>query len=894
MLSASLINVSSRPATAPVAGEQSNSPTGPPEDDEDIVPDDVDDDDDEVVVVVVVVGEPLLELAPPAAVDVVVASSSQAASSAVAATKVNVSKERGFMPGTLRAAPMGHKRSRVRSCSVGGSPTASSDMTEPSWKSHLGARIPEAMGREIDIFETQIELRKRGKIEEKLFAETRLRRGAYGQRYDNGERHDGVETKLLQYPSGELTKGPVTLWDAPGMQRIKLPYGRITAEQMEVMAECAEEYSDNVLHITTRQDVQLHFVHIDDTPDMMRRLASSGITTREACGNSVRNVTACEYAGVCNDQAFDVTPYAHAATYFLLGHDDTQDFGRKFKIAFSGCSDHPCGLTNFHDAGLIAKTRVVDGEVKRGFTLVIGGGLGSVPHPAKTFDEFVPEEELLPTLQAISRVFAKTGERENRARARFKFVVKKLGIDEVNRLIREERAKLRPDPRWTAYIADVRAKTEGATRPGAPLASAPPGTALAKWSRSNLRAQAQEGYFVATATLPLGDMTSDQARALATIARDLGCGSMQATVEQNVCLRWISGADVPELFRRLEAIGLAEPGAGTITDMVSCPGTDTCKLGISSSRGLAGELRKRLTLIDDKLDDATRGLHVKMSGCFNACGQHHAADIGFLGVSRNINGRRVPHFQVVVGGEWTRNAATFGLAIGAIPSKRVPEMLTNLTERFAKERTEGETFQAFIQRIGKKAVRAMVDAVSSVPAYEADKSFYSDWGDPREYSIGDMGVGECAGEVVPYVQMALASSDREVFEAQLAMDQKDFAQAASRALAAMTNAARALVRETFPNISDERDEIVREFKARLVEPKIFHDPFAGAKFAQYFLRAAAREDALHESTADGAHQLIEEAQLFVDASHQCWERMVQAAQPVAPTPAQPATEGAAS
>ncbi|MFO0618154.1 MAG: nitrite/sulfite reductase [Polyangiaceae bacterium] len=764
-------------------------------------------------------------------------------------------------------------------------------MTETSWKAHLGARVPDAIGREIDIFETQIELRKRGKIEEKLFAETRLRRGAYGQRYDNGERHDGVETRLLAYPSGELTKGPVTLWDAPGMQRIKLPYGRITAEQMEAMAECAEEYSDNVLHITTRQDVQLHFVHIDDTPDLMRRLAAVGITTREACGNSVRNVTACEYAGVCTDQAFDVTPYAHAATYFLLGHDDTQDFGRKFKIAFSGCTDHPCGLTNFHDAGLIAKVRPkaggAEGEVERGFTLVIGGGLGSVPHPAKVFDEFVSEEELLPTLQAISRVFARTGERENRARARFKFVLKKMGIDEVNRMIREEREKLRPDPRWTAYLADVRRSAEGASRPSGALADAPAQSALAKWQRSNLRKQAQDGYFVATVTLPLGDMTSDQARALATIARDLGCGVLQATVEQNVCLRWISGADVPELHRRLAEIGLAEPGAGTITDMVACPGTDTCKLGISSSRGLAGELRRRLTLVDDTMDDATRGLHVKMSGCFNACGQHHVADIGFLGVSRNINGRRVPHFQVVVGGEWTHNAGSFGLAIGAIPSKRVPEMLTNLTARFSKERKDGETFQAFIQRIGKKEVRAMVDAVSPVPAYEADPSFYSDWGDPREYSIGDMGVGECAGEVVPYVQMALASSEREVFEAQLAMDQSDYAQASTRALAAMTNAARALVRETFPNISDDRDEIVREFRARLVEPKIFFDPFAGAKFAQYFFRAAEAEKRAAERSgggaggqpaAEAAHQLIEEAQLFVDASHQCWERMVQAAQ----------------
>src|SRR5579859_4929510 len=260
-----------------------------------------------------------------------------------------------------------------------------------SWKAILGSRIPEAWGREIDIFETQIELRKKGKIEEKLFAETRLRRGSYGQRYDNGQRHDGEKTQALAFPSREITKGPSTMWDAPGMQRIKIPYGRLTADQLDTLSDVAEEYSDGILHVTTRQDIQLHFVHIEDTPDLSRRLASVGITTREACGNTVRNVTACPYAGVCQGEAFDVTPYARALTYFLLGHDDTQDFGRKFKVAFSGCKESACGLTNFHDLGAIARTRVVDGETKRGFEVVIGGGLGAVPQSALVYDEFVPE-----------------------------------------------------------------------------------------------------------------------------------------------------------------------------------------------------------------------------------------------------------------------------------------------------------------------------------------------------------------------------------------------------------------------------------------------------------------------------------------------------------------------
>src|SRR5690606_25388865 len=284
-----------------------------------------------------------------------------------------------------------------------------------NWKESLRDRMPESLAREIDIFETQIELKKAGKISDKMFAETRLRRGVYGQRYDNGRRHDGLTTQTLNYPCGDLTKGPETVWDAPGMMRIKIPLGRVTPDQLDLMCELAEEYSDQILHVTTRQDIQLHFIHIDDTPDLMRRLASVGITTREACGNSVRNVTACQYAGVCNEQTFDVTPYAQAAAEFLLGHDDVQDFGRKLKPAFSGCKDNPCGLTTFHDIGCIARVREVNGTLRRGFEFYVGGGLGAVPHPAKLLEEFVPEEELLPMMQAVCRVFAKLGEKENRS-----------------------------------------------------------------------------------------------------------------------------------------------------------------------------------------------------------------------------------------------------------------------------------------------------------------------------------------------------------------------------------------------------------------------------------------------------------------------------------------------
>ena len=230
-------------------------------------------------------------------------------------------------------------------------------MSDKTWKDTLREQIPDDMANEIDIFEGQMELRRQDKLDQKVFAETRLRRGVYGQRYDNGQRHDGLETKPLGFP--EAFKGPDTYWDAPGMMRIKLPFGGLTADQMDVLAQLADEYSDNILHITTRQDIQLHYIHIDDTPDIMRRLATVGITTREACGNSVRNVTACPLAGVCHDESFDVTPYSIALADFLLGHDDVQDFGRKLKVAFSGCEEHACGLAIMHDLGLLARKKVV-------------------------------------------------------------------------------------------------------------------------------------------------------------------------------------------------------------------------------------------------------------------------------------------------------------------------------------------------------------------------------------------------------------------------------------------------------------------------------------------------------------------------------------------------------
>ena len=752
------------------------------------------------------------------------------------------------------------------------------------WKERLLDEMPPQLAREVDIFETEIELRKQGKVEEKLFAETRLRRGVYGQRYDNGQRWDGHKSQQLPYPSGDLTKGPTTVWDAPGMQRIKIPFGGLNTRQLEVLAEVAEEYSDEIAHVTTRQDFQLHFVHIDDTPSLMRRLAAVGITTREACGNSVRNVTACPYAGVCPEEKFDVTPYARACARFLLGHPDVQDFGRKFKIAFSGCKDRACGLVSMHDLGGIAVTRVENGKERRGFEFYVGGGLGTVPHQAKLFDEFLPEEELLPMAQAVARVFARLGEKKNRNRARIKFLVKQLGIEEFRRLVLEERQKLPHDPAWTAYLDELQVDEEKPLKPPSSLNGATPPEGFERWVETNVFRQRQAGYVVATVSLPLGDITSSQLRALADLAKRFVKDTIRTTVEQNIVLRWVSEEDLPQLYVALKEIGLGEPGAGTIVDITACPGTDTCKLGISSSRGLAAELSKRLAEESLRVDKSVQHLRIKVSGCFNSCGQHHVADLGFYGVSRHVGGYTVPHFQVVLGGQWTENAGSYGLPVGAIPSRRIPEVVLRLTGRYLADRVGDESFQDFVKRVGKSEIKNMFQDLTKVPGHDEDPSFYSDWADPREYTTGDMGIGECAGEVVARVDFELASAEREVFEAQLSLEQGEFQKAGERAYDSMLQAAKALVKTQFYDVPGDAEKIVSKFRTRFYDTKLFFDPYAQGKFGQYLFRA--HEKAAVPYTPDSAHQLIEEAQLFVEAAYSCRARLgTKVTEPVSPTTA---------
>ena len=749
-----------------------------------------------------------------------------------------------------------------------------------NWKDLLSAQTDPELVDEIDVFETQMELRKRGTLDEKIFAETRLRRGIYGQRYDNGQRHDGLRVQELAFPCGELTKGPETVWDAPGMQRIKIPFGGLNPEQLEVLADLSEEYSDAVLHVTTRQDFQLHFVHIEDTPDMMRRLAATGITTREACGNTVRNVTACPLSGVCRDELFDVTPYAEACTRFLLGHPDAQDFGRKFKIAFSGCSADACGLVKMHDMGAIAAERAEDGKVKRGFALYVGGGLGAVPHQAHLYDSFLPVEELLPTAQAISRVFARLGEKKIRSRARIKFLVAKLGIEEFRELVLEERQKLPEDPRWTEYLYRASEKAESPSYEPEERVQNESIPGFSEWQRTNVYKQRQSGYAVATITLPLGDLSAWQARRLADVAREYAGDTIRLTVEQNIVLRWVPEARLTDLFKALVAIELGEPGAGTIADITACPGTDTCKLGISSSRGLAQEIRRRLP--SNGSSGTGDDLRIKISGCFNSCGQHHVADIGFYGISRTRGNRKVPHFQVVLGGSWADNAGQYGLAVGAVPSIRVPEAVEKIRRYYLENRRDDERFSQFVHRIGKPALRSLLEDLATVPPYEEDPSFYTDWGDPREFSLGDMGVGECAGEVVAFGEFELAAAERMVFEAQLKLDSGDLTEANSLSYSAMLEAVKGLLRSDLLDIPARESQLVDEFRTRYHETQLFHDKYAGSKFADYLFR---RTNNGKEQTSDAVRRHIGETQLFIEAAHSCRDRITERrGSAVAPSP----------
>jgi|SaaInl4_135m_RNA_FD_contig_61_336727_length_3540_multi_10_in_0_out_0_1 sulfite reductase (ferredoxin) len=713
--------------------------------------------------------------------------------------------------------------------------------------------IPPEIQRDLDVFAIELDRFRSGDIAENVFTEFRLRHGVYGQR------QEGVQ-----------------------MIRIKIPYGAVTAEQMEELADCAEEFADGISHMTTRQDIQYHYVKIGDTPALMQRLASVGITTAEACGNVVRNVTGCPKAGVCTDQAFDVTPYAKALTYFLLRHPDLQNFGRKFKISFSGCEDEPCGLGVMHDIGAVARTREVDGKVERGFKLFVGGGLGAVPHQAKVLDEFLPVEELLPIAQAMGRVFSEHGERKRRMKARMKFLIAKMGLDEFRRLVYEEREKLDFDPRWTDYLNHLQDTEESPLKPPSALNGDARPDGFNRWYAANVTPQRDTGYSIVQVTLPLGDITADQFRALARVSRKYIKDTVRITVPQNLVLRWVSNGDLVDLYSDLVELELGSPGAEGLSDVLACPGTDSCKLGIASSRGLAAQLRTNLE--GEEFDDV-RHLSIKISGCPNSCGQHHIADIGFFGSARRQGGHVAPHFQLVLGGEQAANARSYGLAIGKVPSKKAPELVERLLDVYRAQAEEKESFAVFVRRLGKERIKEILTEFDVLPEFDDDASFYADWLQTREFSL-QSGVGECAGELVDLVEFMLTDADRFLYEAALRFEKEQYPETADLTTKAMVRATEALLttRGLRPGATEES---VSSFKELFVETGQFWNPFA-----EFLDRWLAEE--LSGVDEEGAHFAIEEATLFVEQAQTVYGRMqVQEEEAKATKPAATAAPAAA-
>jgi sulfite reductase beta subunit-like hemoprotein len=523
------------------------------------------------------------------------------------------------------------------------------------------------------------------------------------------------------------------------MIRVKVPAGRLTADQLDGLAEVTGAYADGRGHVTTRQDVQIYRVPVERLPEALTRLAQAGLTTREACGNSVRNVTACPFSGVCTDELFEVWPYALAITRHFLRHPATQQLPRKFKMSVSGCR-HDCAMAAIHDIGAVAAVDQAEGRERLGFHLYVGGGLGAAPRPAQLLEAFTPVDDLLPTCEAVLRVFDQHGLRTNKARARMKFLLERIGLDAFRALVFEVREGMRRRPETFARLPQPTRLAAASARPTWPDA----GTALyRRWLATNVQPQRQAGFAIATVRLALGDMTVPQMHALATLARQFGQGQLVVTQWQDICIPWVRGGQLPALYAGLGAIDLADAEADRIQDITACPGADTCQIGITASRGLATALMQMLSRPEYAGDDL-RDVRVKISGCPNSCGQHHVADIGFHGASRVVDGRPVPMYQVLVGGGLDGNGeGGFGTPVLRVPAKRVPEALERVVAWFRAQRRDGESVRAVVQRVGTDPLKALLQPLAE-PVLDGPGA-WQDWGQSHDFTLVGMGKGECAG-----------------------------------------------------------------------------------------------------------------------------------------------------
>jgi sulfite reductase (ferredoxin) len=633
---------------------------------------------------------------------------------------------------------------------------------------------------EEDILElaNKIELFHNGKIDEEKFRSLRLARGVYGQR------QEGVQ-----------------------MIRIKLPYGKVLSHQLRRIAEVSDKYSRSRLHITTRQDIQIHYVDLDRTPELWAELERDNVTLREACGNTVRNVTASETAGIDVNEPFDVSPYADAVFKFFLRNSICQDMGRKFKVSFSG-TDEDTGLSYMHDLGFIAK---IENDVK-GFKVMLGGGLGSQPRHADLFYNFLPSDKIIPLMEGVLRVFDRYGERKSRAKARLKFLIKDIGLDAFKVLIEEEQNAIELK---TVTIDEANYTASNPVSVSIPRVGIQNSEAYDLWYSTNVIPQKQDGYFAIGIKVLLGDFYTDKARLLADLVEIYATGEIRLSLRQNILIPFVKEDLLPFFYTELEKLGFVEPGYNKAVDITACPGTDTCNLGIASSTGIAVELERVIKAEYPHYLENT-DLVIKISGCMNACGQHNMANIGFQGMSIRTKDKLVaPALQVLLGGGNLGNGnAHFADKVVKIPSRRGPEALRRILNDF-EANAGGQLFVDYYKEKGEKYFYQLLTDLSSIENLTQED--FIDWGTEEKY-VKAIGIGECAGVVIDLIATLFLESDEKIEEAKVAFSNKVYSSAIYEAYRSMVNSAKAILLSE--NIkTNTQAGIIKQFDELFVETK---------------------------------------------------------------------------
>src|SRR5688572_1238321 len=615
--------------------------------------------------------------------------------------------------------------------------------------------------RDIIELERKILEFKEGKIPDEKFRSLRLARGVYGQR------QQGVQ-----------------------MVRIKLPYGKMTMAQWSRIADVSDEYSTGNLHLTTRQDIQIHFVSLDRTPEMWNELEKDDVTIREACGNTVRNITASDIAGIDPDEPFDVTPYAHAMFEYFLRKPVNQEMGRKFKIAFSS-SEKDTALVFMHDLGAIARTKIIDGKLVRGFKIVVGGGLGAQPFLAITTHEFLEEDLLIPYLEAVLRVFDRYGERNSRHKARIKFLISKIGIDAFNELVAQEQVALTHQH----YKIVVSPESEVNSRLNSEIRTLNPELTIDPfrfqlWKNTNVFKQKQEGHYAVYIRVPNGNISSHASRRLIEKLKDVIADDVRITINQGLQLRFIKPGDLEYVYSVLDEEGLAAAGFASVADVTSCPGTDTCNLGISNSTSTAIVLSE---VIEEEFPEFlyNKEIAIKISGCMNSCGQHGMASIGFHGSSLKAKGQILPALQVLIGGGVLGSGeGRIADKVLKVPSKRGPDVIRVVLNDYKSNATNGETFLNYSQRKGERYYYDLLKPLASLETLLAED--YIDWGQEEKFATA-IGVGECAGVMIDLISTLIMEAEEKIAASEDCLSNSKWADGIYNAYAAQIHTAKALL-----------------------------------------------------------------------------------------------------